>query len=133
MAIVTVGRYRPGAYQRAPVVANEGADGASGTLCLPVQVIQYDDEVVTTYRAGHPDTEAALIIVDEDVLQVELAALVGLTDEQANDVLDAALDVWMTQRAERIAARAAAIRVAQTLPPKPLVTADSQARARAKA
>lgn len=96
MAITARVRFIPDVLTDRTTVANAAPDGTTGTLFFPIQVIVYDDTVVTAgnYKAGDPATEAAVTVVHSDVVMGELASLNPMTPAQQNSWLDAQLDAW---------------------------------------
>lgn len=120
MAIAYRGRFKPDPFSDKSIAANVAADGSSGTVYFRVQIVQYDDAVVTAqnYKPGHPDTEAELTIVWEAVLQEDLSVFVGMSAPQRNAYFDAMLDTWMAMVKPTATAIAPVVLAAQRRPPR---------------
>lgn len=102
MALKGAVRFKPDMYRsslEATVLSlNPLASPPTGTVVMPVQLVAYDDAVVTAgnYVPGDADTEKNITVLYETSLQMELAAFNGLTQPQATALWTNALATWKT-------------------------------------
>lgn len=100
MAIKGAVRFAPDVYRSSLETTVAALDPAAtpptGTVVMRVQLVAYDDAVVTggNYSAGDPATEKNLVVLYEDTLQMELATFNGLTQPQATTLWTNALSAW---------------------------------------
>lgn len=111
--------------QRDPLQATlAGMDYAAGTgtVLMPVQLVSYNDTDVNVATAipGDPASERYITILDEDVLQGDLAALGAMTAPQVAAFWKAAGDGWALARKPSVSALNRAIRPARRLGIQPI-------------
>lgn len=102
MAIKGAVRFKPDMWKSTLESTVGGLDPAAtpptGTVYMPVQLVAYDDAVVTggNYSPGEPATEKNITVLYEDTLQLELAAFQGINQAAATALWTAALNNWKT-------------------------------------
>lgn len=100
MAIRGAVRFKPDMYKSSleTTVANLNPAAAppTGTVYMPVQLVAYDDTVVTAgnYKPGDPATEREITVLYEDTLSMELSAFNGITQAAATTLWTNALANW---------------------------------------
>lgn len=123
MAIKGAVRFKPDVYRSSLETTVAGLNAAAtpptGTVVMRVQLVAYDDTVVTggNYSPGEPSTEKNLVILYEDTLQMELAAFNGLTQNQATTLWTNALSAWGNSVLPAAPNLVKAIRGARVAPP----------------
>jgi hypothetical protein len=124
MALAVRARYKPDAFRSSleSLVANLDATVTppTATLALPVQVVVYDDTVVTaaTYRPGDPAVEQYITVVIEETLSVALEGFAALTAAEATADFAARLDAWVLTVKPALPLLAKALYAARRLPPR---------------
>ena len=98
MAIKAALRFKPDTYRSGMETLIEGFNPATGTgtIILPVQVVMYDDTVVTgaNYTPGDPASERNINVLYEDQLRFDIAALTAMTQANLSAFLTSQLNAW---------------------------------------
>lgn len=116
-------RFKPDMYRSSLETTVAGLDPSatppSGAVYMPVQLVAYDDQVVTgqNYVPGDPATEKNITILYEDTLQMALEAFDGKTQNQASAMWQEALESWRDAVAPAGPNLLKAIRSARLSPP----------------
>jgi hypothetical protein len=94
----------------------------TGTVLMPIQLVSYNDADinVTTIVQGDPASEKFITVLDEDVLQGDLAVLGAMTAIQVATFWQAAGNAWALARKPSAAALNRAIRPARRLGIQPM-------------
>ena len=124
MAIVQGWRMKPD-INRDPLQSTlAGMDyaTATGTVLMPIQLVSYNDADVNVATAipGDPASERYITVLDEDVLQGDLATLGAMTAPQVAAYWKSAGDGWALARKPSAAALNRAIRPARRLGIQPI-------------
>lgn len=124
MAVQQGWRFKPDTNRDPLQATNMGVNwtAVSGTVLMPIQLVSYNDADINVATAvpGDITSERYITVLDEDVLQGDLATLGAMTALQVAAFWKAAGDGWALARKPSLAALNRAIRPARRLGIQPI-------------